>query len=586
MPDSNLNTSIAAMRTSILSSLPTATVSELVDLSRASKSLNLGNDNTVETAINSRALALVNAGASQAEVIKISSAVKSVLSPSVLANNIANITTINSSIIPDTDVVYDIGSVSNRFNDLYLDGNTIDLGGQTIKATASGIEVPEITIGTGTNKVKLAATATGELEQTGTDSSGNTAAPVTGSTSSSSSVAVFADLASISGPTVGQSVLVIATNKLYIYIGTGWYMIAEVANENPTAITGANASYSLASDGTATTITAVSTDPEGATITWSHAVTSGALNGTTVTNVGNVFTITPHATQAATFDLTISASDGSTGTATHVSAFTLSFASAIAWQNSPVTWSPMTLSSNQVSWQGTGSVAGLPVTTPYGSATVGNLPYVTLSLGRKYFEFSFERKSGHTGYAAFGLHFTPVWNQPLYTISAYTATHWSANAGLLFKAMNGATSSSSSTPLTNGGYVTLHGKKDDSNASLADYSSGTYDGRSGQNSLELAQGATTDSSGRVRIGVAYDTSTRRMWFSRAGAWDWIAGYSGGYINTTLDPATTNGMSIDSATSGTDLRMYLLGAVGNDTQGHAYFHTGSDINHLPSGFSSH
>ena len=325
MPDSNLNTSIAAMRTSILSSLPTATVADLVNLARAAKGLNLGNDSTVETAINDRALALVNGGASQAEVITISGAVKSVLSPTVLANNIANVTTINSSIIPDTDVVYDIGSTTRRFNDIYLDGSTINLGGQTIKATASGIEVPEITIGTGTNKVKLVATSTGELQQTGTDSSGNTGAPVTGSAPSSSSVAAFADLAAISGPTVGQSVLVIATNKLYIYNGSGWYMIAQVVNENPTAITGAQTTYDLATDGTATTITAISTDPEGATLSWSHAVTSGALNGTTVTNVNNVFTITPHATQAATFSLTISASDGSTGTATHVSAFTLSF---------------------------------------------------------------------------------------------------------------------------------------------------------------------------------------------------------------------------------------------------------------------
>ena len=68
MPDSNLNTSIAAMRTSILSSLPTATVADLVNLARAAKGLNLGNDSTVETAINDRALALVNGGASQAEV--------------------------------------------------------------------------------------------------------------------------------------------------------------------------------------------------------------------------------------------------------------------------------------------------------------------------------------------------------------------------------------------------------------------------------------------------------------------------------------------------------------------------------------
>ena len=327
MPDSNLNTSIAAMRTSILNDLPTATVDELVDLSRAAKSLNLGNDSTVETAINNRSVALINGGATQAQIIQISRAVKSVLSPSTFANNIANITTITSALIPDTDVTYDLGSPSNRFNDLYLDGNTIDLGGHTIKATATGIEVPEITIGSGTNKVKLSANSSGKLEQVGTNSGGVVQDTVTGSGPASTAVTNLSDLTAISSPATGQSVLVTSTNKLYIYNGTGWYLIAEVTNLSPTAITGLNATYDLAIDGTATTITLNSTDPEGATLTWSHAITTGTLGSTaTITNVNNVFTITPSTTtsDAGSFSITFSASDGSQA-ATSVSAFTLAF---------------------------------------------------------------------------------------------------------------------------------------------------------------------------------------------------------------------------------------------------------------------
>ena len=327
MPDSNLNTSISAMRTAILNDLPTATVAELVDLSRAAKSLNLANDSTVETAINDRAVALVSGGATQAEIIKISQAVKSVLSPATFANNIANITTITSSLVPDTDVAYDLGTSSNRFNDIYLDGSTIDLGGQTIKSTATGIEVSEITIGSGTNKVKLSANSSGKLEQVGTNSGGVVQDTVTGSGPASTAVTNLSDLTAISSPATGQSVLVTSTNKLYIYNGTGWYLIAEVTNLSPTAITGLNATYDLATDGTSTTITLNSTDPEGATLTWSHAVTTGTLGSTaTITNVNNVFTITPSTTEAdaGSFSVTFSASDGSQA-ATSVSAFTLAF---------------------------------------------------------------------------------------------------------------------------------------------------------------------------------------------------------------------------------------------------------------------
>ena len=35
---------------------------------------------------------------------------------------------VGASLIPDTNIAYDIGSPSNRFRDLYLEGNTIYLG--------------------------------------------------------------------------------------------------------------------------------------------------------------------------------------------------------------------------------------------------------------------------------------------------------------------------------------------------------------------------------------------------------------------------------------------------------------------------
>ena len=58
------------------------------------------------------------------------------------------------------------------------------------------------------------------------------------------SYATFADLPA-SGSTPGNTAFVVATNKLYIWSGVGWYLIATVTNASPTAITGVDGSYAL-----------------------------------------------------------------------------------------------------------------------------------------------------------------------------------------------------------------------------------------------------------------------------------------------------------------------------------------------------
>lgn len=51
---------------------------------------------------------------------------------------------VDQSIIPDTDVTYDLGSDTNRFRDLYLSGNTLNLGGAEISSDGTGvIVIPE-----------------------------------------------------------------------------------------------------------------------------------------------------------------------------------------------------------------------------------------------------------------------------------------------------------------------------------------------------------------------------------------------------------------------------------------------------------
>ena len=137
------------------------------------------------------------------------------------------------------------------------------------------------------------------------------------------STAADLPLTDVSG---GAQAYVTETNRLYLWNGSGWYNIALI-NTAPTITTEAAGSYTLATDGTATVITLVATDPEGVPITWSHAVTTGSIgSAAVVTQSANVFTVTPSSTaaHAGTFSLTFTASDG-INVATSTSAFTLSF---------------------------------------------------------------------------------------------------------------------------------------------------------------------------------------------------------------------------------------------------------------------
>ncbi len=147
----------------------------------------------------------------------------------------------------------------------------------------------------------------------------------------SSGVDVYATISELplSGVSAGQQAFVDSSNALYISNGTGWYSVTLV-NTNPsiTSVQDASAGttpFTLATDGTATVITITASDPEEVPLTYSYAVTTGSLNGSTVTQADNVFTITPHASNAATFDLTFTASDGINTATSGANSFTLSF---------------------------------------------------------------------------------------------------------------------------------------------------------------------------------------------------------------------------------------------------------------------
>jgi len=140
-------------------------------------------------------------------------------------------------------------------------------------------------------------------------------------------------LLNASSPSAGDLAYVTANTSLYQSNGNGWYRIA-VINTTPTISSVADASSNTTPfdlvGGTNTVITVTASDAEeGTDLVYSYSVTSGSLNGTTVTQgtgaSENVFTIASHASNATTFSLTFTVSDN-INAATSVAEFTLEFA--------------------------------------------------------------------------------------------------------------------------------------------------------------------------------------------------------------------------------------------------------------------
>lgn len=52
-----------------------------------------------------------------------------------------SLVSLGGSIVPDTNLAYDLGTPTNRFKDLYLSGSTIDLGGVELKNSSGNLEV-------------------------------------------------------------------------------------------------------------------------------------------------------------------------------------------------------------------------------------------------------------------------------------------------------------------------------------------------------------------------------------------------------------------------------------------------------------
>ena len=307
MSDNNLSSSITALVNQIKTEIPTSSAENLKRLARSIRKLGHSGDSTIDTLINTRANALV-ASATPSELQILSEAVNLVddtSNPTAATNVNADVHV--SDTAPASAVSGDLWWKTDELN-LYIYYEDTD-GAQWIQANSTVI--------------------TGTIPTDVSDLTDTT------SLLGSGGATVYADMAALiaaTGMSDGDLALVTANNNMYIYNTPAWFVIATVTNAAPSAITDINPTYLLTKDGTATVITATSTDPEGLDITWSYAVTSGSLGTTaTVSQNENVFTITPGTNDPAdvgTFELTFSVTDG-VSTETFASTFTLAFTNEI-----------------------------------------------------------------------------------------------------------------------------------------------------------------------------------------------------------------------------------------------------------------
>ena len=153
--------------------------------------------------------------------------------------------------------------------------------------------------------------------------------------SSPGTMSVYSSIDSLpNSAEAGTKALITSTNSLYIY-NNGWYKIAIINNFNPQWITQPDGSYSLAIDGSTTSITVLATDSDDVPITYTAVTDSNFNQIATVTHDSdkhNTWTVNPidsenGAAIGGTGTITFKASDG-INFVQAVSTFSLTFVSS------------------------------------------------------------------------------------------------------------------------------------------------------------------------------------------------------------------------------------------------------------------
>ena len=201
-------------------------------------------------------------------------------------------------------------------------------------------------------------------------------------------------LGAVTGMIIGNQALVTSTNKIFMYNGTGWYLIATITNGAPSAISNVDSAYAFAS-GSPIIVNAIATDPEGLPLTWS-STTSGLGDIATITqgtgDSSNYFTVTPASSDSSsggTFTLTIAATDGVNGAVNFPASFTLSFSPT--WTSHSLSQS-LQHSGTQVASQLFGEV--ISIDGDYAVITARNLLYQISSTNVRGKAYVFYKSSG------------------------------------------------------------------------------------------------------------------------------------------------------------------------------------------------
>ena len=237
--------------------------------------------------------------------------------------------TVAGHILPATNIIYDLGSATYRFRDLYLSGNTINLGTSTISSSASGIAISSLN-GTPIGATTASTGAFTTLSSTGDVTVGGNLT-VNGTTTTINSTTITVDdklleLGSIASPTDagadgGGIALKGATDKTlnWVLASTAWTSSEnfDIASSKTYKINAVNvlSSTTLGSGVTASSLTSVGTIGTGV---WNGTVITPVYGGTglaTATSRGILFgngTATMGVTAAATVDGSFLKSD-STG---------------------------------------------------------------------------------------------------------------------------------------------------------------------------------------------------------------------------------------------------------------------------------
>lgn len=326
----------------------------------------------------------------------------------------------------------------------------------------------------------------------------------------------------VSSPSEGDLAYDLAADQLYIRTTSAWKRVSIGVDESPIITTEPASTHTLNSDGSTSTVTMVATDPEGFGITYgiayptaNNALPDQLATATSINQSTGVYTFDPSTTEAdaGTVKVRLSASDG-ISTTTRFCTLTLGFSVDITTPNS----APFT--------QAGTNTADATFSSATGSTGMGFSS--ELSTGKKYLEVVNNQGNGSlNGYGVVGL---------------------------------------CDNTVTSLGHNTA-GFRGIGNSNTHVYA--------GNDDIGFANG-DWNQTGDVLM-IAYDTSTREVWFGINGTW-------------YQDPATTSSSYLVGTSSTTSFKMAFGSTIGGGSSYNNSYNiiTGSQtLNYsVPSGFSAH